>query len=92
MDDGHCIRDRLDPERGYTRTLIHYRTADPVFDPIAAGVAKVDANVAAPQVQEIFNSGSALESAYSGEYSLISSVLFDNAPAPQGRVDPTTLP
>jgi len=65
---------------------------DPVFDPIAAGVVTVDPNVAATQAQEIFNSGAALASAYSGEYSLISSVLFDNAPAPEGKVDPTTLP
>lgn len=51
--------------------------ADAVFDPIAANVAKVDPVRAATQVQEIFNSGAALKSAYSGEYSLIRSVLFD---------------
>lgn len=50
---------------------------DPVFDPIAANVVQVDPNLAATQVQEIFNSGAALASAYSGEYSLIRSVLFD---------------
>ena len=52
---------------------------DPVFDPIAANVAKakVDPNLAAAQVQEIFNSGEALASAYSGEYSLIRSAIFD---------------
>ncbi|MGO9688823.1 MAG: histidine-type phosphatase, partial [Syntrophobacteraceae bacterium] len=50
---------------------------DPVFDPILANVAKVDPNIAAAQVQEIFNSGAALKSAYSDEYSLIRSVLFD---------------
>jgi len=50
---------------------------DPVFDPIAASVATVDPDVAAAQVQQLFNSGQALESAYSGEYSLIRSVLFD---------------
>ena len=65
---------------------------DPVFDPIGAKVANVDANTAAAQVQEIFNSAAALQSAYSGEYSLISSVLFDNAPSPQGKTDPTTIP
>jgi 4-phytase/acid phosphatase len=52
-------------------------TADPVFDPIWANVATVDPNVAAEQVQEIFNSGEALKSAYSGEYSLIHNALFD---------------
>ena len=65
---------------------------DPVFDPILANVAKVDPNIAAAQVQEIFYSGAALESVYSDEYSLLSGVLFDNQSAPSGLVDPTTLP
>ncbi len=65
---------------------------DPVFDPIAAGVAQVDANVAAQQVQALYNSGAALASAYSGEYSLMSSVLFNNGPVPPGKEDPTTIP
>ena len=65
---------------------------DPVFDPIAAGVANVNADIAATQAQQIFNSGTVLESAYSGEYSLISSVLFNNAPVPDGKTDPTTIP
>lgn len=64
---------------------------DAVFDPIGAGVAKVDTNTAAAQVQAMFYSGDALQSAYSGELSLISGVLFDNAPAPSGKVDPTTI-
>ncbi|MGO9374135.1 MAG: hypothetical protein ACLQBD_18860 [Syntrophobacteraceae bacterium] len=75
---------------------------DPVFDPILANVAKVDPNIAAAQVQEIFNSGAALKSAYSDEYSLIRSVLFDypletqpppptpsDCPSPCGCTDPT---
>ena len=37
---------------------------DPVFDPIATGVAKVDPNLAAAQVREIFNNGEALAPAY----------------------------
>ena len=61
---------------------------DPVFDPIAANVAKVDPNIAATQVQEIFNSGAALASAYSGEYSLIRSVLFG---LPSDQPPPTRL-
>lgn len=65
---------------------------DPVFDPIAAGVAQVDANVAAQQAQAIYNSGAALASAYSGEYSLMRSVLFNNGPVPPGKVDPTAIP
>ncbi|MHC1727677.1 MAG: histidine-type phosphatase [Syntrophobacteraceae bacterium] len=80
---------------------------DPVFDPIAAGVAKVNPNLAATQVREIFNSGKALAAAYSGEFSLIRSVLFDYPlgtlpppPTPQycpqssetACIDPTALP
>jgi 4-phytase / acid phosphatase len=69
---------------------------DPVFDPILAKVVqKVDANLAATQAQEIFNSGAALASAYSGEYSLIRNVLFDYLPPPSDCnslpcVDPTS--
>ena len=70
--------------------------ADPVFDPIAANVATVDPDRAATEVQGIYNSGTALASAYGGEYSLIRSVLF-NYPlgtqpppdTPTGLVDPT---
>lgn len=65
---------------------------DPVFDPIKAGVAQVDANVAAQQAQALYNSGAALASAYSGEYSLIRSALFNNLPVPPGKEDPTTIP
>ena len=72
---------------------------DPVFDPISTGVAMVDANRAANDVQKIFNSGTALASAYSGEFSLIRSVLFNYQngvqpppAAPAGITDPTALP
>jgi 4-phytase/acid phosphatase len=71
---------------------------DPVFDPILANVAKVDPNIAAAQVQEIFYSGAALESVYSDEYSLLYNVLFGpqqppptGCPSP-GCTDPTALP
>ena len=50
---------------------------DPVFDPVLANVATVDPDRAAKEVQEIYNSGAALASAYSGEFSLIRSVLFN---------------
>ena len=72
---------------------------DPVFDPIAAKVAAVDPVRAATEVQGIFNSGAALASGYSGELSLIRSLLFDYPngvqppPAtPSGKVDPTAQP
>ncbi len=70
---------------------------DPVFDPVLANVAKVDPVRAATEVQAIFNDGAALASAYSGEYALIRSVLFDyplgtQPPpvTPTGLVDPTS--
>jgi 4-phytase/acid phosphatase len=62
---------------------------DPVFDPIATNKAQVDPNIAATQVQEIFNSGEALASAYSGEYSLLRSALFDY---PLGTQPPPPTP
>jgi 4-phytase/acid phosphatase len=74
-------------------------TADPVFDPILANVAAVDPVRAANEAQEIYNSGAALASAYSGEFSLIRSVLFNYQnglqpppPTPPGITDPTTQP
>jgi 4-phytase / acid phosphatase len=70
---------------------------DPVFDPILANVAKVDPARAATEAQAIFNNGAALASAYSGEYALIRSVLFDYPvgtqpppDTPPGLVDPTS--
>ncbi len=72
---------------------------DPVFDPVSANVATVAPVRAANEVQAIYNSGTALSSAYSGEFSLIRSVLFDYQngiqplpPAPPGITDPTTQP
>ena len=73
--------------------------ADPVFDPISAKVVTVDAERGSAEVLQIFNSGSALASAYSGEFSLIRSVLFNYQagvepppPTPAGVVDATALP
>jgi len=72
---------------------------DPVFDPILSNVAAVDPVRAAKEVQEIYYSGTALASAYSGEFSLIRSVLFNYQngvqpppPTPSGITDPTTQP
>jgi 4-phytase/acid phosphatase len=70
---------------------------DPVFDPILARVATVDPVRALTEVQGIFGSGTATASAYSGELSLIRSVLYPpgaqpTPSAPQGSIDPTSLP
>lgn len=69
---------------------------DPVFEPIATNVATVDTDRAAQEVQGIYNSGASLASAYSGEFSLIRSVLYNYPdgvqppPAtPPGVTDPT---
>jgi 4-phytase / acid phosphatase len=62
---------------------------DPVFDPISTGVAAVAANRAANEVQAIFNSGTALAFAYSSEFSLIRSVLFNY---PMGEQPPPATP
>jgi 4-phytase/acid phosphatase len=78
--------------------------ADLVFDPILAGFATVDPVRALTEVQGVFGSGTNLSSAYSGELSLISKVLYPpgtqplypgTSPtnnAPPGSFDPTTVP
>jgi 4-phytase/acid phosphatase len=78
--------------------------ADPVIDPLLAGVATVDPARALTEVQGVFGSGTNLSSAYSGELSLISKVLYPpgthplypgTSPtnnAPPGSFDPTTVP
>ena len=70
---------------------------DGVFDPIVTNVAAVDANRAAKEIQALYNSGTAIASGYSGEFSLVRSVLFnyslgtDPPPStPSGLTDPTT--
>ncbi len=69
---------------------------DLVFDPLSAGVAMVDPTRAVTEIQGIFGSGSNLMSAYSGELSLVSQVLYPPGTQPtgtnQGSVDPTTQP
>jgi 4-phytase / acid phosphatase len=72
-------------------------TPDAVFDPLSAGVATVDAARAVTEIQGIFGSGSNLMSAYSGELSLVSKVLYPPGTQPtngasQGSVDPSTQP
>jgi 4-phytase/acid phosphatase len=71
--------------------------ADPVLDPLLAGVATVNPARALTEVQGVFGSGTNLASAYSGELSLISKVLYPPGTQPtngaiQGSVDPTALP
>ena len=80
-------------------------TPDPVIDPLLAGVATVNTNLAVAQVQGIYGSGSSLQAALSGELALVSKVLYPPGTeplypagtppppnAPQGAIDPTTLP
>jgi len=74
-------------------------TADAVFDPILTNVAAVDPVRAATEAQKIYNSGTALASAYSGEFSLIRSLLFNYQngvqpppSTPPGITDPTAQP
>lgn len=58
---------------------------DPVFDPILAGVATIDAARAVDDVLGTFGSGAALAAAYGAELSLVRNVL-----SPLGSVDPTS--
>jgi 4-phytase/acid phosphatase len=78
--------------------------ADPVIDPLMAGVATVDPVRALAEVQGVFGSGTNLSSAYSGELSLISKLLYPPGTQPlypgisptngalPGSFDPTTVP
>ena len=78
--------------------------ADPVIDPLLAGVAPVDPVRALAEVQGVFGSGTNLSSAYSGELSLISKLLYPPGTQPlypgispkngalPGSFDPTTVP
>jgi 4-phytase/acid phosphatase len=90
------------PPNAYPATT----NADPVIDPLLAGVAPVavDPVRALAEVQGVFGSGTSLSSAYSGELSLISKLLYPpgtqplypgilptNSPLP-GSFDPTTVP
>jgi 4-phytase/acid phosphatase len=73
---------------------------DPLFDPIDAGIAKLDANRAIASVNgRLGGDPQSLATAYAGEYALVRSVLFNYpagttpAPAaPEGKTDITTLP
>jgi len=74
--------------------------SDPLFDPVGAGVAELDSQMAVAAVAgRIGNDAQSLASAYASELALTRSVLFDyplsqNAtPAtPPGKVDVTAIP
>lgn len=74
--------------------------SDPLFDPIGAGVAELDSQMAVAAVAgRIGNNAPSLASAYASELALTGSVLFgyplsqDPAPAtPAGKVDVTAIP
>ena len=74
--------------------------ADPLFDPIDAGVAKLDGNMAIAAVNgRLGGNPQSLATAYAAEFALARSVLFDYplatspAPAaPAGKIDITAIP
>jgi 4-phytase / acid phosphatase len=74
--------------------------ADPLFDPIDAGVAQLDNKMAIASVNgRLGGNPQALSTAYAAELALARSVLFNypigTSPAPQtpqGKVDVTTIP
>ena len=74
-------------------------TPDPIFDPVSTKVASVDTARAVNEIKGIFNTGDAVASASSGEFSLIRSILLDYPqgtqpppPAPAGITDAASLP
>ena len=80
----------------------HYGPAasDPLFDPIGAGVAELDQNMAIAAVQgRLGGNPQSLTSAYAAELALTRSILFgypaDATPppaTPSGKLDVTTIP
>ncbi|MGA2183416.1 MAG: histidine-type phosphatase [Bryobacteraceae bacterium] len=73
---------------------------DPLFDPVGAGVARLDARMAVAAVKgRLGDNPQSLASAYASELALTRSILFDYpasetpVPAtPEGKVDVTTIP
>lgn len=73
---------------------------DPLFDPIDAGVARLDGDMAVAAVNgRLGGNPQALATAYAAEFALARSVLFNYPagtspapPAPAGKIDITTLP
>ncbi len=69
---------------------------DPVFDPILAQVANVDPARAALEAQQVYGGGNALASAYSAEFSLVRSVLYNyqngTEPPPPRRLESPIRP
>jgi 4-phytase / acid phosphatase len=67
---------------------------DPIFDPIAAQVAKVDAGRASREVAAIFGTGPAIAAAYGPEFSLIRQLVNAGPPQPPASppMDATQLP
>lgn len=73
---------------------------DPLFDPIDAGVAKLDTKMALAAVNgRLGGNAQSLATTYSAEFALARSVLFNYpvgtspAPnAPEGKIDVTTIP
>lgn len=74
--------------------------SDPLFDPLDAGVAKLDMNMAIAAVNgRLGGNPQSLATAYAAEFALARSVLFNYAlgtspapAAPAGKVDVTTIP
>lgn len=76
------------------------QASDPLFAPVAAGVARLDERMAVAAVNgRLGGNAQALTSAYAPELALTRSVLFGYAPGqtpppatPQGKIDVTALP
>ena len=76
------------------------QTSDPLFDPVDAGVARLDQQKAIAAVKgRLGGNAQSLASAYASEYALARSVLFGypagqtpQPAAPADRVDVTTIP
>ncbi|HTX34460.1 MAG TPA: histidine-type phosphatase [Bryobacteraceae bacterium] len=83
-----------------TLTINTTTTADPLFDPIDAGVAQLNGEMAVAAVNgRLGNNPQALATTYAAEFALARAVLFNYPPGtspapptPAGKTDITTLP
>lgn len=95
-----AFADGLLPTAGVNVISYDPQDSDPLFDPVGAGVARLDQQKAIAAVKgRLGANGQSLASAYASEFALTRSVLFGYPanqtpppPTPAGRVDVTSIP
>ncbi len=100
METAQAFASGLLPAASVTINTVSPPTNDPLFDPVDAGIARLDEQKAVAAINGRLGSNpEALATAYSAELSLIRSVLFNYPgnqapvpPTPAGKTDVTAVP